>query len=154
MNREYLLKRIADDSVVDPVTGCWIWTKAKSNGYGMIYIHEQHQMASTHRVAYKLLVGPIPAGLNLDHEVCDRKACCNPAHLVPKTSWENARRSPLNPAAIHAAKTHCIHGHEFTEANIYRHPKRGHRHCRTCGGMRQKAIAPIVAGDVGWRPAW
>jgi predicted nucleic acid-binding Zn ribbon protein len=34
-------------------------------------------------------------------------------------------------------KTHCIHGHEFTEDNTYVSPK-GHRYCRTCKNKRQK----------------
>lgn len=141
-DREYLLKQIANHSVVDTVTGCWIWRRATSNGYGELWVPAEHRPAATHRLAYELLIGPIPDGLHLDHEVCDRRACCNPPHLVPKSSWANTSRSERNPLAIKAKAARCMHGHEFTEANIYRHPTRGHRHCRTCAAMRPKAGHP------------
>lgn len=70
--------------------GCWLWTGAvDGNGYGTVTI-ERVQL-STHRVAYELLVGPIPAGLTIDH-LCRVLACCNPAHLEPVTRAENNRR--------------------------------------------------------------
>jgi hypothetical protein len=33
--------------------------------------------------------------------------------------------------------THCLHGHEFTEANTYRSPD-GVRHCKQCHSIRRK----------------
>ena len=85
--------------------GCWIWTGAKaSNGYGSIgYESRTH---STHRLAYTLLVGPVPEGLQLDH-LCRVKSCCNPAHLEPVTNAENqARRSwpTCKPGGLPAAR--------------------------------------------------
>jgi hypothetical protein len=38
---------------------------------------------------------------------------------------------------IHAAKTHCPHGHPYDEANTYR-PKNGQRACRACSRERQR----------------
>jgi hypothetical protein len=46
---------------------------------------------SPHRFAYELLVGPIPAGLVLDH-LCRNRLCVNPNHLEPVTNSENPRR--------------------------------------------------------------
>lgn len=34
-------------------------------------------------------------------------------------------------------KTHCVHGHEFTDENTYT-DKRGKRHCKTCRARRAK----------------
>ena len=45
---------------------------------------------------------------------------------------------PLPAAAQHAKKTHCKHGHEFTEANTYRR-RDGRRVCRICAGERSHA---------------
>jgi hypothetical protein len=44
MNREYLLKRIADAAIVDLMTDWLDLDEGKANGYRMIYIHAQHQI--------------------------------------------------------------------------------------------------------------
>lgn len=46
----------------------------------------------THRVAYELWVGKIPAGLYIDHR-CRNTRCINPKHLEPVTASENRYRS-------------------------------------------------------------
>ena len=45
---------------------------------------------------------------------------------------------PLPAVAQHAKKTHCKHGHEFTEANTYRR-RDGRRVCRICARQRSHA---------------
>ncbi len=41
---------------------------------------------------------------------------------------------------IHTRKTHCIHGHEFTEENTYHPTKRPEgRYCRQCKRDKDKA---------------
>lgn len=76
-----------------------------------------------HRVVYERLVGPIPAGLELDH-LCRNTRCVKPEHLEPVTRAENMRRR-------YAAYTHCKAGHEFTDSNTYVMPSGGRR-CRAC----------------------
>jgi HNH endonuclease len=74
----------------DGETGCWLWQGAlHSAGYGFLSVGGRNQLA--HRVAYRLFVGPIPDGLELDH-LCRVKHCVNPAHLEPVTTAENLRR--------------------------------------------------------------
>lgn len=118
-------------SNVDKDSGdCWVWMRGKTTaGYGETWDGER--VLYTHRFAYELLVGPIPEGLELDH-LCRNRACCNPAHLEPVTHAENMRRAPMSGiAAVNAAKTHCVRGHEFNEKNTsYR--KRGNRVCLIC----------------------
>lgn len=70
--------------------GCWHWQGAvTSSGYGSV--SHEGRIWSTHRLAYELLVGLIPEGLQIDH-LCLNKLCCNPAHLEPVTAQENRRR--------------------------------------------------------------
>lgn len=56
--------------------------------------------------------------------------CVRPAHLEAVTQKVNTLRG-TSPAAIHAVKTHCIRGHEFTPENTYLRPSGG-RQCIEC----------------------
>lgn len=76
--------------IVDHATGCWLWQRAASNGYGRLAYRGHLYYA--HRVYYELLRGPIPAGLVLDH-LCPNTLCVNPDHLEPVTLAENLRRA-------------------------------------------------------------
>lgn len=110
--------------------GCWIWTGRRSaRGYGQWYL--QGRGIAAHRVAYEAVVGPVPAGLVLDH-LCRTHACVRPSHMEPVTQRENVLRGE-GVAARQAAQTHCIHGHPFDATNTYLN--RGKRVCREC--MRQ-----------------
>jgi hypothetical protein len=118
--------------------GCWLWTASlcKGTGYGQFREGGRgSRMRTAHRVAYELLVGPVPAGLQLDH-LCRVRRCVNPAHLEPVTNRENQLRGAGFPAR-NAAKTHCAHGHEYTPENTYLHPSTGHRRCRACARERR-----------------
>jgi hypothetical protein len=71
-------------------TPCWIWQRAINGaGYGAKWF--AGKVCRAHRVYYERLVGPIPAGLELDH-LCRVRACVNPAHLEPVPGRENTRR--------------------------------------------------------------
>lgn len=65
-------------SKVDKTDGCWNWTGATSDGYGRIGIGKKSALA--HRVAFELVVGPVPDGKVLDH-LCFNRACIRPDHL-------------------------------------------------------------------------
>jgi hypothetical protein len=80
--------RFFDKIKISEDSGCWVWTAKKSkSGYGRYMVNSRFQFA--HRVSYEALVGPIPAGLYVDH-VCFNHACVNPEHLRATTRKQNA----------------------------------------------------------------
>lgn len=121
------IDRLFEKFLPEPNSGCWLWTGAMSgNSYGSMSYEGRMQKA--HRVAYKMFVGPVPEGMDLDH-LCRTRICCNPDHLEPVTRSENLRRSPLMDRR--SANTHCLRGHEFTAENTMIRPN-GWRSCREC----------------------
>ena len=71
------------------MTKCWLWKWAK-NGDGYPVVRINGRLALAHRVAYRINVGPIPRGKEIDHK-CNRRSCVNPAHLKPVTHLQNIR---------------------------------------------------------------
>jgi hypothetical protein len=118
--------------------GCWVWQRyihAEGYGYLSATVAGKPRWITAHRYAYLTFVGPIAAGLQLDH-LCRNRACCNPLHLEPVRARTNVMRSPIAPAALNARKTHCPQGHAYDEANTI-HQRQGGRLCRTCQANRR-----------------
>lgn len=116
-------------SKVTKTAECWIWDGAKqAGGYGRFMLSSSPRtLILAHRYSYEQQVGPIVDDLTIDH-LCRNPSCVNPAHLEPVTRSLNSLRGSRN-----AVKTHCDHGHEFTEDNIYSPPSRPSvRLCRAC----------------------
>ncbi len=102
---------------------CWVWTAATNLRYG--WFSSDHATTLAHRFAYEEFVGEIPPGMDIDH-LCRNRLCVNPAHLEPVTRQENLRRG-LNGKL----KTHCAHGHEWNDENVYRRSN-GSAYCVIC----------------------
>lgn len=73
---------------------CWPWTRHKTGfGHGTFSKRKAPGVPGAlfaHRVAYELVIGPIPAGMAVCHS-CDNPSCCNPAHLWLGTKGDNNR---------------------------------------------------------------
>jgi hypothetical protein len=89
----------ADDyEVVDLgyVTPCFIVRtrlRAPITTYAMVTVGGRTNRA--HRLMYEQEVGPIPAGMVIDH-LCRNHRCIRPSHLEPVTRGENTRRGILS----------------------------------------------------------
>lgn len=116
-------------------TACWVWTAARSEGYGR-FVVEGHVLKAS-RVAYELLIAPISVGLTLDH-LCRNTGCVNPAHMEAVTTGVNVLRGNTI-TATNAVKTHCRQGHPYDLWNTYTRKsgaQKGNRICRQCSHVR------------------
>jgi hypothetical protein len=100
--------------VVNEATGCWEWIAYRDQcGYG--WFRHEGRMHPAHRVTYKLHVGPIPEGHEIDH-LCSNRGCVNPQHLQAVSHTENVRRSAaakLTPAAVREIRASAAMGIEL-----------------------------------------
>lgn len=128
-----LLAKVRVDS-----NGCWIYTGAlSSSGYGSIGLGGRGEgSGSTHVVTYTHFVGPVDAGMDLDH-LCRVRACCNPEHLEPVTRTVNLVRGSRH------SPTHCGNGHLRTQENTML-KSNGKRECRDCYRARAAARRQAV----------
>ncbi len=119
---------------------CWLWTGATTWGYGVIQQGRGIGTTGTHILAYTLLVGPVPDGLELDH-LCRVTACCRPSHLEAVPHRVNALRG-TSPAVIAFLTRTCKRGHNLDTEGT---PKRGQpwrRDCRACKRYRRSMGRP------------
>ena len=115
-------------------TGCWVWLGTLTeSGYGLLCVRGKQEY--THRLSYQKHKGTIQQGLEIDH-LCRVTSCLNPAHLEAVTHKENTIRG--RQGEWQKKKTHCKHGHEFSERNTVIRNRGGAicRECRTCRNQR------------------
>lgn len=100
---------------------CWEWQRSTDkDGYGQFYFGNEtgwHRGLS-HRGAWEMLIGEIPAGLKVLHK-CDNPKCCNPKHLFIGTSQDNtldmfAKGRGYIPAPKGERNSHC----KLTESQV------------------------------------
>lgn len=119
-----------------PMSGCWLWIgKWQHQGYGIACLPNRASQVA-HRWVYRMLVGEVPAGLDLDH-LCRVRCCVNPAHIEPVSHRENILRGDTF-GARNVTLTHCPSGHEYAGDNLLLCAD-GARKCRACHRERELA---------------
>lgn len=90
-------------SRVDQSGDCWEWTGARfPRGYGTTRFEGKNWYS--HRLAWVLTNGPIPAGLQVCH-TCDNPPCCRPEHLFLGTIKENLQDASAKGRLTRSAET-------------------------------------------------
>lgn len=132
---------------------CWPWMGARfARGYGQF--GGPAWPNGTHRIAYELEYGPIPAGAVVRHR-CDNPPCCNPKHLELGTHADNVSdrvtrgrsargegqpQARLTAAAVLVIRTRYAAGGVSQQALADQY------------GVNQTTISRVVRG-VKWREA-
>src|SRR5258707_9193950 len=101
MTDTFLRDRVFAKLIIEPETGCLLWTGAISGGYGRIKIDGVNRLV--HPVVYEFFAGPVPDNLDLDH-LCRVRRCANVAHLEPVTRQANISRG--NAGLAESLPTH------------------------------------------------
>jgi len=75
---------------------CWEWTAGcTGKGYSRFVagskIDASNRLVYAHRLAYEILTGAIPQGLQADH-LCRNRACIRPTHIELVTNAVNSQR--------------------------------------------------------------
>jgi hypothetical protein len=124
------IERFLAKIAVDPQTYCWLWTKSTFGGGYAQFMLRKGRNTGGHIFAYEHWVGPVPAGMQLDHD-CRVKQCVNPDHVTPRTPAENVLRGLRGTTRLV-----CKNGHWMLGENLVLHQRTRNtnpeRMCRLC----------------------
>jgi hypothetical protein len=132
------LARLLAKVEVDRKSGCWLVSGMRGRNKRR-NLKVGGECVRAHRYVYECLVGPIPAGLVIDH-LCGEPSCVNPLHMEPVTQAMNLERGTSYRAR--RMQTHCKRGHPLSGQNLmlsYDRKGNASRVCRTCHAMYRRA---------------
>lgn len=100
--------RLLSHRVVDPMSGCWLWTGAThKNGYGYLNVQTPSGQKKflTHRLAASIWNHfPLQSSLFICHS-CDQRLCFNPEHLFTGTAQDNTQDAVRKGRHAHGSRS-------------------------------------------------
>lgn len=124
-----------------PWSGCWLWDRGcTSSGYAVGRPAGSPRQVYIHRYVATIVYGSSAMqGKHVLHS-CDVPTCVNPDHLSLGTNNDNIADRDAKGRNYWRNKTHCKHGHEYTEANTMRVKCRSgtQRICRQCHNNKSR----------------
>ncbi len=145
-------ERLLSHIVVDPTTGCWLWTAYvnEKTGYGKFRIgtNAKDQQMEAHRASYQVFIGQIPDEMCVLHR-CDVRHCVRPDHLFLGTNYDNTH--DMIAKDRHARGRRQPHA-KLTDADVIkiRADSRKHRLIANDYNISRSVITLIKLGR-GWR---
>jgi hypothetical protein len=157
-------ERLKANTRIDPVSGCWLWTKyIYPTGYAQMSFRCRQWRA--HRLMYMVAKGPV-GNLHVMHS-CDVRNCINPEHLSLGTNEENIhdalRKGRPHRGNLMSQKTHCPSGHPYAETARWDKGRRNvpKRSCTVCQRIIQRkkagwpdALLNLPPQKLGQRPSF
>lgn len=129
---------------------CWEWTgHRRPSGYGWFNFDGQPMNAS--RAAYIITHGPIAEGLVVCHS-CDNPPCCNPAHLWPGSTKENAMDMVQKGRARPCQKKGEDHASAILSEENVRHIRASAEGATVLG--RRFGVTPTAIYNIRKRLTW
>lgn len=101
---------------VEKSRGCWRWTAATWDGYGLFDTGLVLGTRKAHRVSWTIHNGSIPRGKQVLH-ACDVRHCVRPDHLFIGTNADNCRDKIAKGRHAHGEK---MGASKLTEAKVRR----------------------------------
>lgn len=146
--QETFMEHVRRCSVVNPLTGCWNWTKSKTNSGYAIYMRKRRK----YRVSRAIL-----GLLNEPHiyacHTCDNPSCVNPDHLFSGTHKDNMRdaarkgRTHKGGAPSHKARTAKLSYDEADQITyLYAHTPLTQVQLSHLYGVCQSQVSMIISG--------
>ena len=121
------------------MTPCREWQGPKAhNGYGLRWT-SKFTSRRVHRQIMEMVYGPEAIKGKVVMHLCDNPSCFRFDHLRIASQSDNMQDcATKGRTGNQYGNTHCVRGHEWTEANTYINPQGG-RYCRACRRVRYHA---------------
>jgi hypothetical protein len=135
--------RLIANREIDPITKCWNWKGAKSDGYG--YIQTKGKIWLVHRLVAHISLGLKECDSRLVLHKCNNSSCFNPLHLKIGDQQENMEDKIKAGHSTISKRTYCKRGHEYTKENTrIETVLRGStfydvQRCKTCNDITKRA---------------